>query len=255
MCHNTTHESVEEKEKEVNTNILKAIINMTNNPVSDVASQYLSNNRANSVGESLECYIKDLFCDSYSFSDEERLEAYNRCFSFLGNQNNPPDMIIRGGDAIEVKKITTSAAGIALNSSYPKDKIYANSSMITDHCRNAETWDVKDIIYIIGVVSDNKLRALWFIYGDCYAANQSVYTRIKEIVSAGIKTLSHIELANTTEIARVNRVDPLGITNLRVRGMWHIENPKKVFDYITIFWRGRIGPRVLSGRISYKLGK
>lgn len=30
----------------------------------------------------------------------------------------------------------------------------------------------------------------------------------------------------------MNRVDPLGITYLRVRGMWGIENPWTVFDYV-----------------------
>ena len=30
----------------------------------------------------------------------------------------------------------------------------------------------------------------------------------------------------------VHQVDPLGITNLRIRGMWQIENPRKVFDYL-----------------------
>lgn len=34
------------------------------------------------------------------------------------------------------------------------------------------------------------------------------------------------------EPLKTNRVDPLGITYLRVRGMWGIENPMKVFNYI-----------------------
>lgn len=29
-----------------------------------------------------------------------------------------------------------------------------------------------------------------------------------------------------------HRVDPLGITYLRIRGMWGIENPFRVFDYV-----------------------
>ena len=33
-------------------------------------------------------------------------------------------------------------------------------------------------------------------------------------------------------MGRINRVDPLGITNLRIRGMWAIDNPLKVFSYI-----------------------
>lgn len=27
-------------------------------------------------------------------------------------------------------------------------------------------------------------------------------------------------------------MDPLGVTDLRIRGMWHIENPTKIFDYL-----------------------
>lgn len=30
----------------------------------------------------------------------------------------------------------------------------------------------------------------------------------------------------------MNKVDPLGITNLRIRGMWHIKNPNNVFNYL-----------------------
>ena len=44
--------------------------------------------------------------------------------------------------------------------------------------------------------------------------------------------LNDVEFAKTKELARVNRVDPLGITKLRIRGMWSIENPSKVFSYI-----------------------
>ena len=44
-----------------------------------------------------------------------------------------------------------------------------------------------------------------------------------------------IEFAETNELGRVNKVDPLGITYLRIRGMWHIENPYKVFKYAYSF--------------------
>ena len=40
------------------------------------------------------------------------------------------------------------------------------------------------------------------------------------------------EKSKTVELGRVNKVDPLGITYLRIRGMWGIENPVKVFHYI-----------------------
>ena len=44
-----------------------------------------------------------------------------------------------------------------------------------------------------------------------------------------MEEIEDIEFAKTKELGRVNRVDPLGITNLRIRGMWHIDNPIKVY--------------------------
>lgn len=114
------------------SNIINAIYNLVNNPVVELRDFYKSKNRANSMGDALEEYIKDLFANTVNETDEQiRLKKISETFSYLGNQNNPPDSILRLGDVIEVKK-----------------------------------------------------------------------------------------------------VDPLGITDLRVRGMWSIENPFKVFNYI-----------------------
>ncbi|RMD70476.1 MAG: NgoPII family restriction endonuclease, partial [Cyanobacteria bacterium J149] len=146
--------------------------------------------------------------------------------------NNPPDMILKQGDAIEVKKIQSLSSAIALNSSYPKSKLYYDDPSITASCRNCENWSEKDILYTIGVTSDRSLRHLWLVYGDCYAANKEVYTRIKTTISQGVNSIKGVEFAETKELGRVNKVDPLGITNLRIRGMWHIDNPLKVFDYL-----------------------
>ena len=60
--------------------------------------------------------------------------------------------MLQGGDAIEVKKIASQTAQIALNSSYPTAKLYANSPMITKACRECEQWDEKDLLYAIGSV-------------------------------------------------------------------------------------------------------
>lgn len=48
------------------------------------------------------------------------------------------DAMLRGGDAIEVKKIESNTGDIQLNSSHPKDKFLFTGSMITEACRNAE---------------------------------------------------------------------------------------------------------------------
>ena len=103
--------------------------------------------------------------------------------------------------------------------------------MITTACKECENWREKDFIYCIGLVEGKSLRVLVFVYGDCYAASRKIYERVRGKVTEGLQTLE-LELSETNELGRVNRVDPLGITNLRVRGMWTIQNPIKVFSDI-----------------------
>ena len=124
------------------------------------------------------------------------------------------------------------ARELHLNSSYPKDKLFSDSPMITTACRNCEDWREKDLVYVIGVSKDNKLKALWLVYGNCYAASKEVYERVRDKISKGVNELQDVEFSETNELGRVNKVDPLGITYLRIRGMWGIENPIKVFDYV-----------------------
>lgn len=219
------------------TNIIKAIINMVQNPIAELKSYYKSINRANGMGESFEEFVKDIFANTITETDEQkRLKEISKAFVYLGNQNNPPDSILRGGDAIEVKKIESerrlSNSSIPLNSSYPKAKLCADSSMITSECRNCEHWKEKDIIYAFGVISKNSLINFAMVYGVDYAAESQIYERIRETIVDGIKALPDVEFAETNELARINRVDPLGITYFRIRGMWGIENPFKVFNYI-----------------------
>jgi len=217
----------------MSVNIISAIENIVSNPISELRNYYESRNRANSMGEVLENYIKDVFAGTLAETDEQvRLEKFEQTFSYQGNQNNPPDMMIRKGDAIEVKKIESAGAALALNSSYPKAKLFANSPMITNDCRICEEWQEKDILYAVGVVKGNHLIRLFFVYGIDYAASAEIYERIKDVISTGVNTIPDVEFAETKEFARVNRVDPLGITYLRIRGMWGIENPAKVFSYV-----------------------
>ena len=216
-----------------NKNIIAAIINIVKNPILELKEYSISHNRANSMGEALEEYIKDVFSGTLFEKDEnKRMEIISEVFSYLGNTNNPPDSILRGGDAIEVKKIENKSSSLALNSSYPKAKLYSNSSMITDACRSCEKWEEKDIIYTIGTCEKNKLTSLIFVYGEDYAAENKIYENVKNKIKLGIETINGLEFSETNEIGRVNRVDPLGITYFRIRGMWGIENPVKVFDYI-----------------------
>lgn len=214
-------------------NIIDAIINLLNNPVSELRETYVRKNRANSVGEALEEYVKDLFAGTFNTTNEkERLEKISKTFSFLGNDSNPPDAMLKGGDAIEVKKIETNNSSLALNSSYPKHKLYVDSQMISNACRTSENWIEKDMIYIVGIVKNNKLKHMCMVYGLDYCATVETYENIKERIKSGIALIQNIELTETNELGKLNRVDPLGITYLRIRGMWGIENPFKVFNYV-----------------------
>ena len=191
------------------------------------------NNRANNMGQGLETYIKDIFADTFHEKDIQRkLLKYEQVFSYEGNKNNPPDLMLKNGDAIEIKKTESKNSAIALNSSYPKDKLYADSPMITKACKNCEVWKEKDMLYAIGQIRDKNLKSLWLLYGDCFCAGHEIYEKIKTIISGGITTIPDVDFTETKELGKVKRIDPLGITDLRIRGMWHIENPNKIFHYI-----------------------
>ena len=217
------------------TNILEAIINIANNPILEIRNHYSGRNRANNVGEALETFVKDAFANLIVATDEqERMKRYNEVFSWLGNQNHPPDIMIRSGDAIEVKKTQSANSDLALNSSYPKSNIQSSSSMITQECRACENWTEKDLIYCVGHTTDEAVNSLWMVYGNIYAAKHETYQIIKQKITDGINEIPNVELAITNELGRVNRVDPLGITNLRIRGMWQIQNPRRVFNYLHV---------------------
>ena len=200
-------------------------------PISDLVSYYKGRNRINQIGDALECFIKDIFADTVTETDEQKkLLKYSEVFSYSGNANNPPDLMLKNGDAVEIKKIESLGASIALNSSYPKSKLFCNSPLITSHCRTCEDWQEKDIVYAIGVAEDKKLKLLWLVYGDCYAADREIYEKITNTIASGINQIPGVEFSQTKELGRVNKVDPLNITYLRIRGMWGIQNPLSVFD-------------------------
>lgn len=215
-------------------NTLRAFMYILEHPVATVNPARISSNRINNVGDALEGYVKDAYTGILGnpLPDHEKDILYARAFSWLGNSGNPPDSILRGSDGIEVKKIQSLTSGIALNSSSPKSKLYANDTRVATGAKNAEDWNEKDIVYAIGTVPNQDLKRLWLIYGDCYAASKEIYDRLSSAIATGVRQLPDIEFQKTNELGRVNKVDPLGITNLRVRGMWHIDNPSKLYSHL-----------------------
>ncbi len=214
------------------SNLINAVINVINNPILEIKTHYSNKNRANNAGDALEEFIKDLFADSFDSAPEDRNKRWSEIFSYLGNNNNPPDIILKGGDAIEVKKIESKDASLALNSSYPKHTLKKDNPMISNACKECEDWDEKDIIYAVGVVKNNKLSSLCMVYGTEFCASEECYEKIRQKIKNGVEEISAVEFSETNELGRVNKVDPLGVTYLRIRGMWGIENPWKVFKDI-----------------------
>lgn len=215
--------------------ILTAINNLShklNNQIEPVTS---SRTVANAMGDSLQAYVENLFIDNVENLTLEQINEQRAIiFSWAGNQNNIPDLILKNGDAIEIKKIE-GIGSLALNSSHPKQILSSESPMITSKCRICEGvgnhWE-KELWYIIGTVSENKVKYLFFIQGKLYAAEDAVYARIKNIIKTGVTEIENVQFAETKELGRVNKVDPLGITSLRIRGMWDIEHPFNVYNYI-----------------------
>ncbi len=99
-------------------NLLQAIHRVITNPIIEVRAYYTGKNRANSVGEALEKYVKDIFANTFNEENEAiRDGIYNQIFSYLGNQNNPPDIILKNGDAIETKKVQSPTSAYLKNKS------------------------------------------------------------------------------------------------------------------------------------------
>lgn len=214
-------------------NLLNAFISINNFGSMDVSaysSKYL--NRVNSAGEQLEYYVRDAIAGSFTSTNKDAV--YNKAYSYLGNQNNPPDVIIKGGDAFEIKKINSRSADIALNSSPPKDRLYSTDPRITSACVNCEpNWKVKELFYAVGQIASGKISQLLFVHGRCYSADKKIYENLHGSLKGEFEKVikaKGVESGSTVELGRVNRVDPLGITELRVRGMWQMKNPMNFFE-------------------------
>lgn len=222
------------------TNLLKAFNNISKLDTFALAELYAGQNRVNNVGTALEYFVRDMFCSSLDVVGlENKDRKHSEFLSYLGNQNNPPDFIVKNSDAVEVKKIGGLVGGIALNSSYPKSKLHSDDVRILKSCRECDggNWSAKDMIYAVGSVVGSKIKVLWFVYGDCYAADREVYEKTFNVISSKVREIDHVDFSETNEIAGIKKVDPLGITYLRVRGMWGIETPHKVFGSLAEFSR------------------
>lgn len=220
-------------------NVISAICNIINlvekygRPVLHrSAGRYV--NAINSVGEKFEDFVKDIFADTIKLTGKRKETQQRRCFSYLGSQNNPPDLMIRGGDAIEIKKIESLTVQLQLNSSMPEQMLKVTNPMLKQECKDAEDWKEKQLLYVVGTVKDSQLSHISMIYGTDFCADENYYQKLKDNIAQHIHSLENITLQKTKEIAHITGIDPLDKTVLRVRGMWLIENPIKYCEHIYI---------------------
>jgi archaellum biogenesis ATPase FlaH len=75
------------------------------------------------------------------------------------------------------------------------------------------------------------LKSLWFVYGTCYAAKEEVYKEVELEVKETLKTTDKLDIdINCKELGKVKNIDSLKVTYLRIRGMWVIKHPSKIYD-------------------------
>lgn len=220
------------------TDVLKSINNISKLENWNIEEVILSSNRAISMGEGLESFVKNAFADTFKIDNQNQKNlTFSQIFSYEGSKRTPPDLMIKNGDAFEIKKMEVLNSEIQLNSSHPKAKLFKSSSLLNYHCKNCEIWEEKNFYYIIGHIPKGKnvLSSIWFIDGSLYAADEEVYINIKNSLSDVLENSNEFDFSETNEIGRINYVDPLKITNLRIRGMWLLQPPYKVFDYLELY--------------------
>jgi hypothetical protein len=209
--------------------VLNAIYNIVVGQRFSVLDQANSTNRINRQGEPLEMFIRRALVGNFVTSSEIELAKQSQdIFSYASHDSSPPDLMIRGGDAIEIKKFESFSNTIQLNSSYPKSVLHSDYPLLSAECRQCETWQQKDLIYILAVVKAKKIQEIWFVDGATYAASRDVYESVFDRIKASVHTTEGLNIKNS-ELGRVTQIDPLNRTQLRIRGMWLIEHPRVAF--------------------------
>lgn len=218
------------------SNVLVALYNILSRNSSILTPIFRSNGSANAAGDSLEFFIKDMFCtgaSQYQY-EHEKQKIYDRYLSWSGDSSHFPDFIVKNGVAVEPKKMNNqSKASIALNSSYPKDYIYPNSQNIPSKnlIKEDDEWLKKEVVYVVGNLNKktNKLLSLWLVYGNTFIADREIYLNLIGEIREAI-TETNATLQESKELARAIGIDPLKHSNLRVRGMYELYHPALVFE-------------------------
>ncbi|MBN1617951.1 NgoPII family restriction endonuclease [Candidatus Dojkabacteria bacterium] len=214
---------------------IKNISNFRNNNMSEYFKDY-AGSQIKTVRQQMENYVKDAISGSFnSVKNKKPTERYNGVFSYIGNKNQPPDMIIQNGDAIVIKTIKTYKGSFTINNSPPKDRLMWNDPWIIKNCRRIDggQWNNKDLFYVIAWIEKRRMKYLNFIQGSCIFPEQKFYNKkIHDLKNNIYNYLESegLEANRTIALGKVTNIDPLGITNLRIKTVWRIKNPLKIFS-------------------------
>jgi len=184
------------------------------------------------AGKGLELWVKHFLAGTINRSnDDQVIEEWNKKFSFHGGSSNPPDVMMKGSLAAEVKKTEGKTGALQLNSSWPIRTLHKSDQHITNECRKAENWTEKPFLFFVGQVKQktNSLSNLSIVDGRCLSDEEHVYLGVIAQVRAQMLQLGG---AVTKEIGRFNELDSTGRTNLRVRPMFSLSNPVSIFSAI-----------------------
>ena len=110
-----------------------------------------------------------------------------------------------------------------------------NDPWVVKNCREIDggQWNSKDIFYAIYWIEKRRMKYLIFIQGSCFIPEEKVYNKkiqgLKKNINDYLES-EGLEANPTIGLGKVNNMDPLGITNLRIKGVWRIKNPLKTFS-------------------------
>jgi hypothetical protein len=221
------------------TNIITAMVSIINaykNKKAFSTDKGAYGIRINNWGAYLEDFVTAAFSGSLLINDlKKRQELKEKAFCYTGSLNFSPDLMLKNcGPAIEVKKHASDTGGLRLNSSPPRQTLRKADKRIASAARTVENWEERQIIYAIGTVPDssNIVKSIQLVYGDCFAANHEFYDRAESKIREQLDERdaeNSVKKYEGNELGRMNAVDPLKASYLRVRGIWEMKNPLRIF--------------------------
>ncbi len=218
----------------ITTNPVRAFLNIIKYPDLRLnnTGKNIYDNRIQIQGQGLEDFIKDSFANTFDADENVKKEKYAKFFKYQGSSNHPPDIILNNSDAVEIKKNKRVLSNIALNSSWPRSKLYKNDSKIKKSVKKFVGDIGIDVLYIIGTIEKKTdIKRIFFIYGDCFVSDTNHYIadykKISNLIKNSISELPYGSNEETNELGRLNNIDLLQRTNLRIRGMYELISPSK----------------------------